>query len=167
MEKADIRSAILIILVGVSFLLSSLRMPWSIYGYEWFACPGFVPLILAGVLMMLGIILFVRGLSRKRLNEAGADSNSNDKESSEQTLPKTTHWTDNPTYRIMLAIGLCAAYVFLLLGRLPYWLSTTIFVAAFIFLFKGSNLITSIAIGALTSIVVIFVFYKIFVVFLP
>lgn len=167
MEKADIRSGILIILIGVSFLLSSLRMPWSIYGYEWFACPGFVPSILAGVLMMLGIILLVRGISRKRLNEAGVDGSSDGKESSAQTPLKITHWTENPTYRIMLTIGLCSAYIFLLLGRLPYWLSTTIFVTAFIFLFKGASLVKSIAIGALTSVVVIFVFYKIFVVFLP
>jgi putative tricarboxylic transport membrane protein len=167
MEKADIRSGVLIILVGVSFLLSSLRMPWSIYGYEWYACPGFVPSILAGVLMLLGINLFVRGISKKRLNEVDADISSDDKESSVQAPPKTTHLTENPTYRIMLAIGLCAAYIFLLLGRLPYWLSTTIFVAAFIFLFKGANLIKSVAIGALTSIVVILIFYKIFVVFLP
>lgn len=67
----------------------------------------------------------------------------------------------------MLVMGLCAAYVFLLLGRIPYWLSTTVFVSAFIFLFKGASLVKSVAIGALTSIVVIFVFYKIFVVFLP
>lgn len=167
MDKADIRSGILIILVGVSFLLSSLRMPWSIYGYEWFACPGFVPSILSSILIILGAILFMREFSGKHRNKVDADSTPDDKTPHSETLPKATHWTDNPTYRVMLVMGLCAAYVFLLLGRIPYWLSTTVFVSAFIFLFKGASLVKSVAIGALTSIVVIFVFYKIFVVFLP
>lgn len=167
MDKADIRSGILIILVGVSFLLSSLRMPWGMYGYEWFACPGFVPSILSGIVTLLGVILITRGIFGKRRNGTDDGNDHAQRESGAETPHEATRWNLNPAYRIILVIGLCAVYIFLLLGRLPYWLSTTTFVTAFIFLFKGASLGKSIVIGALTSLAVIFVFYKIFVVFLP
>ena len=84
---------------------------------------------------LLGINLFVRGISKKRLNEVDADISSDDKESSVQAPPKTTHLTENPTYRIMLAIGLCAAYIFLL-WKVTILVVNDDFVAAFIFCSK-------------------------------
>lgn len=81
-----------------------------------------------------------------------------------------------PTPRFSLAVALFFAYGLVLVGRgLPFWLGTTVFVAAYVFLFRewpaGTTRlrqgIVALAVGATTALVVTLVFERVFLVRLP
>ncbi len=173
MRRADVRSGILIILVSLAFLLSSLRMPWGIYGYEWFAGPGFVPLVLSSVLALLGAILLVRGLRGSSIyreieqSSEGRQPEAGPEPAGASVARHHRSVLGDQLYRAVMVVAFCALYVFVLLGRLPYWLATTVFVAGFICGFKGGSLLKGIVVGAITSAAVIVVFSRIFGVVLP
>ncbi|HOY88658.1 MAG TPA: tripartite tricarboxylate transporter TctB family protein, partial [Bacillota bacterium] len=69
--------------------------------------------------------------------------------------------------RILITIGLAAVYIFVLMGRLPYMVSTGLYVAGFILAFKGGGIVKSLLIGAVTAVGVWLAFEKIFLVVLP
>lgn len=167
--------------IGILFFLGGMRMPWKMREYPWFVGPGFVPCILSTLLFLLGLILFMRTLLRKRragVREPGKLPAASAKPATVEPGRASARVTDqrktsgsgrlgDPGFRLLLAMGLCALYVFLLLGRIPYWLATSLFVAGFILAFKGGGLVRSAIIGVATALAVIFVFYKVFTVFLP
>jgi hypothetical protein len=153
----------------------SLMMPW--YESEWgiFAAPGLVPLILSILLIITGLILLLRAVYSKTfykvleeqiakdavIMQPDAEASGANKEQGE-AIKAEPEWK-----RILLTIGFAAIYVFLLLGRLPYLISTGIFVSVFIFVFKGGGIVKSVLIGAVTSVGVWLVFEKVFLVVLP
>ncbi|HNV34613.1 MAG TPA: tripartite tricarboxylate transporter TctB family protein [Bacillota bacterium] len=169
MRRTDTIFGMIIIAVAGAFAVMSLMMPWD--GSEWgvIAAPGLVPLILSILLMITGLTLLLRAvLSKgfyKSLEEqkaAEADDNGCEKQGQSERLNKEPAWK-----RILMTIGLSAAYIFVLLGRLPYMVSTGLFVAGFIFTFKGGGIVKSVLIGAFTSVGVWLVFEKVFLVALP
>ena len=64
------------------------------------------------------------------------------------TFLKTEWW------RICTVVLLLAAYIFGLIGRIPYIPATAIFVTAFIWIFKGGGWLKSLLIGLVTSVAV-------------
>ncbi len=175
MRRTDTIFGIITIAIAGAFGVMSLMMPW--YDSEWgvFAAPGLVPLILSILLLLTGLILIFRALYAKgfyksleeliakdtTIMEADDDATGANKEQGE-TMKSEPGWK-----RIALTIGLAAVYVFLLLGRLPYLVSTGLFVSVFIFIFRGGGVIKSLIIGAATSVGVWLVFEKVFLVVLP
>lgn len=167
-------------LIGLLFLAGTAYMPWKGSDFNWYGAPGLVPAILAGLLFFCGLGLYLRARSNSafyaRLEaeearekaEAVAQEAQTAGESStkvqELELPaflKVEKW------RIITVIALLAAYVFVLIGNLSYIPATAIFVAAFIWIFKGGGWLKSVLIGAITSVAVWYVFYHIFAVVLP
>ncbi|MDP2017394.1 tripartite tricarboxylate transporter TctB family protein [Hydrogenophaga sp.] len=124
-------------------------------GAELYTMPGFVPGMLGGVLLLLGTVLMLRSWHRSR-QHAGT----------EPTAPLF-----NRRITIMLALSL--AYAVGLIGRVPFWLATAVFVAVFVATFAppeqapARRLMVALLAGVLTSAVVTFVFQQIFLVRLP
>jgi len=175
MRKSDIIFGIITIAIAGAFGVMSLMMPWHESEWGVFAAPGLVPLILSVLLLLTGLILILRALYAKgfyrslaeltakdtKIMEADEDGTGANKGQGE-AMKSEPGWK-----RISLTIGLAAVYVFLLLGRLPYLLSTGLFVSVFIFVFRGGGVIKSLLIGAATSVGVWLVFEKVFLVVLP
>jgi hypothetical protein len=141
---------------GLLIVAASWRMErFESMGAQLYTMPGFVPGMLGGVVLLLGLVLMLRGW-RRSLREASA-------EPAERLINR----------RIGITLVLSLVYAGLLIGRAPFWLVTGLFVAAFVAAFAPEDqaprrrLLVAVATGVLTSAVVTFVFQHIFLVRLP
>lgn len=141
---------------GLLIVAASWRMErFESMGAQLYTMPGFVPGMLGGVVLLLGLVLMLRGW-RRSLREAAA-------EPAERLINR----------RIAITLVLTLVYAGLLIGRAPFWLATALFVAVFVASFAPEEqtarrrLVVSALAGVLTSAVVTFVFQQIFLVRLP
>ena len=175
MRKKDFWSGLVLVLSALAFLAGSLRLPWRDTGYDWFGSPGFVPAILACFLSLCGIRLMLRSYAGGAFydslaassNPCVCDTLEDAAESAGEREPAIPAWMRSEALRGALTVALCGAYVFLLMGRLPYIPATFLFLAGFILIFRGAGPLRAGVIGAAASVSIWFVFYKIFAVFLP
>lgn len=141
---------------GLLILGESLRMErYAAMGAELYTMPGFVPGLLGGVVLLLGIALMLRGWWR-RSEEAGQG---------DAPAPLLNR-------RILLMLGFSITYAVLLIGHVPFWLATALFVSAFVASFTptqawGRRLAVALLAGVLTSAIVSLVFQQVFLVRLP
>ena len=179
MRKKDFWSGLVLVLSALAFLAGCLRLPWRDTGYDWFGSPGFVPAILAGFLSLGGIRLMLRSRAGGGFydslaampNPCACDAPEDAAESAPRRRsdrePAVPAWMRSEPLRGALTVALCGAYVFLLMGRIPYIPATFLFLAGFILVFRGAGPVRTGVIGAAASVSIWFVFYKIFAVFLP
>jgi hypothetical protein len=113
--RADRATGLVLVCLGLAFAAGSYRMdrltglgidPWTV--------PGLVPGILGAVLALLGAILVLRPA---RHGEAAPAP-----DAAEERSGKRLVW---------LALGMCLFYALVLVGLLPFWLATMLFVFAF------------------------------------
>jgi hypothetical protein len=165
MMRADLVTGLVLLALGLAVVVESLRMPrFEHLNINPYTVPGLVPGGLGAVILVLGAALFLRAARAGgwRLG-SGAGPMS---------------WLGDPgVRRLLLAAGLCVGYAALLVGRLPFWLATFLFVTGFVVLFEWPlatsrsvrmrRLAFALGFGALISAVVTFVFQEIFLVRLP
>ncbi len=128
MDKADLVTSVLLIVLGAGAVIESWRMPrLEELAINPYTVPGIVPGLLGAIIVLLGMVLLVRSLRRGgwRL-DAGAAAVLLRRESAR---------------RLYLSLVLTFGYAAGLVGRIPYWLATVIFVFLFITLFewKGAS----------------------------
>jgi len=165
MVRADLVTGLVLLALGVGVVVESLRMPrFEHLNINPYTVPGLVPGALGAVILVLGALLFLRAARAggwRTGDGAGAGA-----------------WSADPgVRRLLLTAGLCVGYAALLVGRLPFWLATFLFVAGFVVLFEWPlaasrsermrRLAFALLFGALISAVVTFVFQEIFLVRLP
>lgn len=123
------------------------------YGAALHTAPALVPGLLGLVLLALGVLLGARAVREGALRTGGI----------------------NPSLRqgwagTALVLALCLGYAVGLVGRVPFWLATFVFVSAFIATFEYPSL-RRIAVaplyGAGTSVAVTYLFETVFLVRLP
>jgi Tripartite tricarboxylate transporter TctB family len=143
---------------GLFILIEALRMDrFKSMGASVYTMPGFVPGMIGTTIIVLGLVLAVRGW-RKRT-----------KAQPEASAPHEPLINS----RIARMLPLTLVYAAVLLGRLPFWLASALFVASFTWVFtpaeqpKLRRLVTAVLSGVITTAVVIFVFQEIFLVRLP
>lgn len=115
------------------------------HGAALYTAPGLVPGLLGLVLLILGLVL--TGRSRAALP------------------PEAQGWSNTP-----LVLVLCLGYAAGLVGRAPFWLATAVFVTAFIALFEypaRRRMALAPLYGALTALLVSWLFESVFLVRLP
>jgi hypothetical protein len=141
---------------GLAIIAASWRMDrFESMGAQLYTMPGFVPGMLGGVLLLLGLVLMLRSW-RRSLRHSGTGT-------AEPLLNR----------RIGITLLLTLVYAGLLIGRAPFWLATGLFVAAFVASFapegQAPRRRTAVALlaGVLTSAVVTLVFQHVFLVRLP
>jgi hypothetical protein len=152
---------------GLLILIESLRMDrFTKMGASLYTMPGFVPGILGSIIVLLGAALAWRGWRKTARKMSSASTKPPLKplvEPSEKLM----------NLRISLALPLCLIYAALLIGRVPFWLATFLFVAAFTFCFTPRGVIArrrvlaAMISGGLTTAIVIGVFQYVFLVRLP
>jgi len=164
MARADFITAIFLILLGLGALVESVGMPrFENLNIEPYTIPGIVPGILSFILTLLGFGLLVRACVNGgwRLDFARGSA----------------LFASPDTKRLMIALVLTLSYAAGLVGRMPYWLATVVFVFLFTATYEWSRdddagprfkkLATAGLQAVLVAIAVTVVFQEIFLVRLP
>ena len=139
--------------LGCAILVESLRMDrFESMGATVYTYPGFVPGLIGAVVVVLGLLLMARGW---RAQAQTSDS--------EPVMPA----------RVAIALLLSLGFCLVLLSHTHFVLATALFVATFTFLFadpaqpRMRRLVVASLSGAITAMVVFYVFQEIFLVRLP
>jgi hypothetical protein len=150
------------LIFGLAILFESVRMDrFTSMGATLYTMPGFVPGMIGCVLVLLGGVLMLRGWRRRRF-EAEAEA---------ETKANNTEVLFNP--RMLLTLALTLAYAVALIGRVPFWLGTAVFVATFTWAFappdqhRTRRFVSACVAGSLASATVTLVFEHVFLVRLP
>ena len=151
--RSDLHGGVGWVLVGLAILVASWRMDrFESMGATVYTAPGFVPAMFGCSLVLLGAVLAWRGWSVRR-------------QASIEAEPLLSR-------RIALMLVLTLGYAAGLIGRMPFWLATSLFVAAFTAAYAegvppARRVLTALASGALTTLAVLLVFERLFLVRLP
>jgi Tripartite tricarboxylate transporter TctB family len=166
MAKADFVTGLALIALGIATVVASLAMPrFAELEVNPYTAPGLVPGALGLVILILGTALFLRAARAGgwRLMDRA---------------PGRGSWrSDRGTRSLALAVLLCLAYAAGLVGRVPFWLATFLFMAAFVAAFEWPlargraerlrRIAFAVVFGAVVSAAVTLVFQEIFLVRLP
>ncbi|MBM4277346.1 MAG: hypothetical protein FJ130_05595 [Deltaproteobacteria bacterium] len=166
MPKADFLTGLALIGLSLYVLIESWRMPRLEHlKIHPLSVPGLVPAFLASVILIFGTALVIRSILR------GGHRLGFTLEGFRQILNKPGN------RRLLLTAILSIGYAVLLIGTLPYWLATGIFILLFIILFEWKQgmdsatwrryLISGILIAILASTTITLVFERLFLVALP
>ena len=125
MKKADYLTGLALILLSVYVLVESWRMPRLEHlQVHPLSVPGIVPAFLAVVLLVCGLILVGRSV------KTGGHRLGWTRESMKRIF------SDPGIQRLQLTTVLTIAYAGILVGRIPYWLATGLFIFAFVMIFE-------------------------------
>ncbi len=159
MEKKthfDFITSIALMLLAVVMIVDCYRMGVDVGG-AMYASPGMLPMLLAVLLLFTGFLLFKRSI-----RENGVARNFADFRAWSGTF------VSSKVAREMLLGGVVLAiYTFALVPRLPFWLSTSIFMIALMAILKATSIIKSVLITVLVVGSLYGVFQTIFHVPLP
>jgi Tripartite tricarboxylate transporter TctB family len=166
MVKADFVTGLIFMALGLAVVIECLRMPrFEELQVNPYTVPGLVPGILGAIILILGAVLFLRAARAGGWRLA-------------ERAPDAKPFLANPgTRRLLLSVALCLLYAGGLIGRLPFWPATFLFVAAFVILFewplaadrsdRARRVLWAVLLGAAISAATSFVFQEIFLVRLP
>ncbi len=125
MPKADFLMSILLIVFGITVMVTSINMPrFEEMDANPYSVPGVVPGFLGAIIGFMGLVLLIRSLIRKgyKLGITG------------QTVK---NWAkEDSTRRLLLTLGLSLLYALVFIGFLPYAVGTVLFIFAFILVFE-------------------------------
>jgi len=110
---------------GFSITIMSINMPrLEEKDINPYTAPGVVPAFLGVVITLMAFVLFIRTIVKKdflpRFHKDSLQAN----------------FTDPANIRLLITTVLCLLYALVLIGRLPYVISTFLFILAFILLFE-------------------------------
>jgi hypothetical protein len=163
-SRADLIGGVAWIAFGAAIVAASLAMDrLEQFGATLYTAPGLVPGLLGIAIVVLGALLAIRALRSGALAELKA-------------AWRPTAAGSAAAVRAGLATALALVYTLGLLGRMPFWLATALFVLVFIVVFGVSGkreaglprrfVIAAIA-AVLTSAAVTLLFEQVFLVRLP
>ncbi len=152
----DFITSIVLMLLSVALIIGSYRMGVEVGG-DMYASPGMLPMVLAVLLLFTGILLFKRSVQvngcAKNLSEFVSWFN---------------HFRRSKMCREFLVGGvILALYTFVLAPRLPFWLSTSIFLLVLMGVLRATSVVKSVMITGLVVGSIYGVFQMIFHVPLP
>jgi len=159
MPKADLVTGLVFALLGAGVLWASLEMPrFEDRNINPYTVPGLVPGALGVIILLLGAVLFLRALRAVATAPAA---------------PRGVMIGDGAR-RLVLSLVLCLGYAAGLVGRVPFWLATFVFVSLFVIAFEWRRdgphtwrIGVALAYGAAISATVSLVFQELFLIRLP
>jgi hypothetical protein len=159
MPRADFWTGLAFALLGLAVVWASLEMPrFADRAIEPYTVPGLVPGMLGVIILVLGAALLLRAARAGGWRLGGMRPEGGP-----------------GVRRLVLALILCLGYAAGLVGRMPFWLATFLFVAAFVILLewpqgrgrRRARLAIALVYGAAISAAVTLVFQEVFLVRLP
>jgi len=158
MNKADFFTSIFLFLLGLIVFIISIGMPtFRELGANPYSAPGIVPGILGIILLFMGAILFIRSFIRKGYKI----------KLSSQSMK--LFFKNNSIKRLLIALFLSVFYV-ILLGKINYFLLTTIYIFLFVWSFElktKKTLFFALLEAVLIAACISYVFRYLFLVTLP
>lgn len=151
--RADLRGGVGWMALGTLILAAAWRMDrFETMGGTPYTAPGLVPGLFGAALLALGALLAARGWRERRAGAAPLEPLLNG--------------------RLLLMLMLTFAYAAGLVGRVPFAPATALFVALFTGLYADTprwprRLAVALAAGLLTTLAVVLVFERLFLVRLP
>ena len=149
LRKADALTGIALVVLGLVVYRETLKFPRdlpSVQASGWYSGPWIVPGTAALVLALMGAGLFVfavRNGGRWTVADWG-------------TLLGAVRRLE--FRRILTVMGLLVAYIGIAIGRIHFTLATFLFMVAFMGIFRATSIIRILAISAVSSVVVSWVF---------
>ncbi len=163
MAHADVVTGVVLLAIGLAMLWGGFTMDrLEVRRIHPASIPGLVPMGLGAALAVCAIILLAGAAKAGGMRFAGARLG-------ESEAP-------GGIARLLLCLALTLAYPLGLIGAMPFWLATSIFVTVFIALFEWRRrpparhaiaLGTALLQGVLVGIVTAYVFQEFFLVRLP
>ena len=152
----DFVTSIVLMLLSVALIIGSYRMGVEVGG-DMYASPGMLPMVLAVLLLLTSVLLLKRSIQANGIAK---------------NMSEFLFWFDSfrqsRMCREFMVVGLILAlYTFVLAPRLPFWLSTSIFMLVLMGVLKATSIVKSVMITALVVGSVYGVFQIIFHVPLP
>jgi Tripartite tricarboxylate transporter TctB family len=153
-SRSDLLGGVAWMLFGGLILAASWRMDrFESMGAMIYTAPGFVPAMFGFSLVLLGALLAWRGWRTRPVGDAAPG---------EALLNR----------RVGVTLLLTLLYAAVLVGRWPFWLATALFVATFTGLYADTlpparRALTAVMAGVLTTLAVVLVFERLFLVRLP
>lgn len=152
----DFITSIALMLLSLVMIVDSYRMGVEVGG-PMYSSPGMLPMLLAVLLLFTSFLLLKRSI---RLNGAG------------KSFSDFMAWfhgfrKSRMSREMLLGALILAIYTFALVPRLPFWLSTSIFMISLMTILKATSIIKSLVITALVVVSLYGVFQMIFHVPLP
>lgn len=169
MALADLVTGALLFVLSVAVIYGAWTMDrLEIRQIHPSSVPGLTPGLLGLALALVSLLLILKAARSFGPVRGGAETGAEPAESDSD--PRSA-------YRLVLAAVLCLIYSLGLVGRIPFWLATALFVTAFIALFEWerggtrarrlTRLVWAVSLGVATGIIVSFVFRDLFLVRLP
>ncbi len=166
MPRADFFTGIVLICLSLYVMFESWRMPRLEHlKIHPLSAPGIVPAFVGMVLLIFGTVLVIRS-TRRGGHRLGVSY-----EGFRRML------SNSGNQRLLLTAILCIGYAGFLIGTLPYWLATGLFIFVFIIVFewergmdiarRNKRLISAVLIAILSSAAITLVFERLFLVALP
>lgn len=153
----DFMTGLVLMILSVAVILESARMAKDVGGV-FYSSPGMMPLVLALLLLFTGYLLFRRSM----VTNGGLAGN----------LADIREWfreikTSKSVREMLIGMFILALYTFLLAPRLPFALSTTIFMVFLLGYLNAVSLVKNIAITVCVVGAIHVIFRVIFHVPLP
>lgn len=150
LRKADVLFSIILIALGIYVLINSIKMPVTglpgTVEQEFYIAPGFFPTIIAIVLMIMGLILLINGI------RSGGMITKKDLENFIKFIKSQIF------LKSIIMVTLIVIYTFLLIGRLPFFWATFIFLASSMLFLRATSWWKVIVISALSSLLITYCF---------
>ena len=143
----DLATGVILTLFGIYVIIASLNM--KVYN-TFIDAPGFFPLIIGVIITVLGALLAFIGIKAGGVAEL--------KEVCTGTFMKA-FFTDDRTLRVLILFGMMVIYIFVLIGRIHFIISSSIYlIATFLYLKACKHWWMSIVIAVVASTVVYYAF---------
>lgn len=165
MHKADFITSVVLIAFSTTSLVLSLRLPRLAHrNINPWTIPGLVPGFLSVIILILALVLLIRSIVNRgyMLGITGRGI--------------VDFFRSETFFRLVLTVGLSIFYAIVLVGTIPYWLATFIYVVTFILIFElrpaekpkvGRTLLFAAIEGVIATAVIAGVFQYLFLVDLP
>ncbi|MCC8191107.1 MAG: tripartite tricarboxylate transporter TctB family protein [Planctomycetes bacterium] len=159
LRKLDLIFGCLLLVVSLVVLGLSIAMPirgmgGAMQSTFWIA-PGALPVVVSSVLVVLSLVLLAGGW------KAGARITRADLAAVAQTL------RSRPAKYMYLVSAFLIIYVCLMLGRIPYWMATFVYLCLFMVCLRAAKLHVIIIASALTTLGIWYCFGKVAMILLP
>lgn len=152
----DFISSIVMCGISVYVLIESYKI-YVRSGKILYLSPGLIPLMLGGFLLILSAVLLAVSLK-----EGGAAARA-----AEVKLWWRVMIKDKNSMRMLIGLVLMGLYTFVMLGMLPFWLATFLFMLLLMYFLEAGSIIKIVIISVLVTGLVIFLFQVCFRVPLP
>lgn len=150
LRKADVVFSIVLIILGIYVLREALKMPVTglpgTVEQEFYLSPGFFPTLIAVILMIMGLALFINGI------RSGGSISKKD------LVRFVKMFSSEIAIKSMIIVGLILIYTVVLLGKIPFFWATFIFLASSMFFLKATSWWRIILISGLGSLLITYCF---------